>query len=68
MFRLTSSYKASTLGEELFQYILMAALSTVDAYGDNFYMTSKGVMTIEQLIASEKESKYIEKYCFDHNK
>ena len=57
MFRLTSSYKASTLGEELFKYMLMAALTTVDEYSSKFFMISKGMMSIEQFIASEKESK-----------
>ena len=56
LFRLTSSYRESTLSEELFEYMLMVSASTVDDYNDKFFMISKGMMTLEQFIASEQES------------
>ena len=35
-FRLTSSYKESVLGEELFKYMLGVSTATVDEYNDKF--------------------------------
>ncbi|MBQ8762724.1 MAG: YbjN domain-containing protein [Clostridia bacterium] len=57
LFRLTSSYKESTLSEELFEYMLMVAASTVDIYNDKFFMISKGMLTVQQFIESEQSSK-----------
>lgn len=54
-FRLTSCYCDSDLGEELFEFIMMVALSTVDKYNDKFFMLSKGVLTLEQFIESEND-------------
>ena len=53
MFRLTSSYKDSQLGEDLFEYMLMVGASTVDEYNDKFFMISKGMLPLEQFIADE---------------
>ena len=55
MFRLTSSYKDSALGEDLFEYMLMVSASTIDEYNDKFFMISKGMLPLEQFIASETE-------------
>lgn len=52
-FRLTSSYRDSELGEDLFEYMIMCAAATVDAYNDKFFMIAKGMMTLEQFIAQE---------------
>ena len=55
MFRLTSSYKDSALGEDLFEYMLMVSASTIDEYNDKFFMITKGMLPLEQFIASETE-------------
>ena len=53
MFRLTSSYIESILGEELFTYMLMVSAKTIDDYNDKFLMLAKGMMTLEQFIEKE---------------
>lgn len=50
LFRLTSSYKESTLGEALFEYMVVVSAATVDNYNDKFFMMSKGMMTYQQFI------------------
>ena len=52
-YRLTSSYRESTLGEDLFEYMIMVAASTVDEYNDKFFMLAKGMMSVEDFIAKE---------------
>ena len=52
-FRLTSSYRESTLGEELFEYMIMCAAGTIDDYNDKFFMLSKGMMTLQQFLEQE---------------
>lgn len=54
-YRLTSSYRQSQLGEDLFEYMIMVAASTVDKYNDKFFMLSKGMMTIQQFIEFESQ-------------
>lgn len=56
MFRLTSSYKESTLSEALFEYMLMVSAATVDRYNDKFFMLTKGMMSIQQFLESEQNS------------
>lgn len=53
LFRLTSSYKDSVLGEDLFEYMLMVAASTVDEYNDKFFMIAKGMLPLEKFLADE---------------
>ncbi|MBP3437527.1 MAG: hypothetical protein J6K61_06465 [Clostridia bacterium] len=54
-FRLTASYRGGVeLTEELFEYMVYVATSTVDRYNDKFLMLSKGNMTLQQFIESEK--------------
>ena len=53
-FRLNSSYRESTLGEDLFEYMIMCAAGTVDNYNDKFFMVAKGMMTIQQFIEQEQ--------------
>ncbi|MBQ3015663.1 MAG: YbjN domain-containing protein [Clostridia bacterium] len=55
IFRMTSSYRESVLGEELFKYLIMVAASTVDRYNDKFFMISKGMISIQQFIQQENE-------------
>ncbi len=52
-FRLTCSYRESTLSEELFNYMIMVSASTVDNYNDKFFMIAKGMMTVQQFIEQE---------------
>ncbi len=53
LFRLTSSYRESKLSEDLFEYMIMVAASTVDNYNDKFFMLAKDMMTIQQFIEQE---------------
>ena len=53
-FRLTSSYRSSNLGLDLFEYMIMVAASTVDSYNDKFFIISKGVMTLQQFMEQEQ--------------
>lgn len=53
-FRLTTSYIESILGKELFEYMLMISASTIDEYNDKFLMISKGMISFEQFLDSEK--------------
>ena len=55
LFRLTSSYRQSILGEDLFEYMVMVSASTIDEYNDKFFMVAKDMMSIHQFI--EQESK-----------
>ena len=52
-YRLTSSYRESIVGADLFEYVIMVAASTVDQYNDKFLMIAKGRMTIQQFIEQE---------------
>lgn len=54
LFRLTSSYKESTLSEALLEYMLMVGAGTVDKYNDKFFMLTKDMLTIQQFIESEQ--------------
>ena len=56
LFRLTSSYRGSVLSEDLFEYMIVVAASTVDEYNDKFFMISKGMLSIQQFIESEQNS------------
>ena len=44
MFRLTSSFRESILGKELFEYMIMLSTSVVDEYNDKFFAISKGLL------------------------
>ena len=50
IFRLTSSYRESTLGEKLFEYMIMLSSNIIDQYNDKFFMLSKGMMTLQQFM------------------
>lgn len=52
-FRLTSSYRESTLSEDLFEYMILVSASTVDQYNDKFFMIAKGLMTVQQFLEEE---------------
>ena len=52
-FRLTSSYRESVLGADLFEYMIMVSAGTIDNYNDKFFMLSKGMITLQQFIEQE---------------
>jgi len=53
-FRLTSSYRESTLSEAVFEYMIMVSALTVDQYNDKFFMIAKGMMTVQQFLEQEE--------------
>jgi len=50
LFRMTSSYRESLIGKDLFEYMLYVACHTVDDYNDKFLMMIKDKMTLQDLI------------------
>lgn len=54
-FRIVSSFRESILSEELINYMVILAASTVDDYNDKFLMVSKGIMTVQQFIEDENK-------------
>ncbi len=50
IFRLTTSFRDSILSKELFEYMLMVSVVTIDEYNDKFFAVSKGLMSLEQFI------------------
>lgn len=52
-FRLTNSYIDSTLGEDVFQYMLSCACVMVDRYSDKFLALDKGAITIADFITKD---------------
>lgn len=55
IFRISSSFRGSLLGEELFEYMLYLSARTIDKYNDKFFMFSKGLMDMDQFFAEKKE-------------
>ncbi len=53
IFRLTSSYRESTIGDDLFEYMIYVSSGTIDDYNDKFFMLAKGMMTLQQFIEKE---------------
>ncbi len=49
-FRMTNSFRGSTLGEGVFTYMLYCAAHTIDKYNDKFLMLSKGLLSVEQFL------------------
>lgn len=50
LFRMTSSFRASLLGKDVFEYLLFVACKTVDDYNDKFLMIIKEKMSLEDLL------------------
>lgn len=50
IFRLTSSYRESLIGKELFTYMLSCACYTIDEYNDKFLMVAKKEMSAEEIL------------------
>ncbi|MBQ4071018.1 MAG: hypothetical protein IJD51_01210 [Clostridia bacterium] len=51
IFRLTSRFRESLVGTELFNYMIGVSCSTIDAYNDKLFMIGKGRYTLEELKA-----------------
>ena len=51
-----TSYRGNALSEELLEYMLMVAVSTVNEYNNKFFMISEGELTVQQFIESEQAS------------
>ena len=49
-FRLTSSFRNSSIGDGLFDYLVGISCFTVDKYNDKFMALSKGFISIEDFI------------------
>ncbi len=45
-FRLTASFRESTIGDGLFQYLISCCCATVDQYNDQFLAIDKGMLSI----------------------
>lgn len=54
VFRLTTSYVDSVLGEEFFMSMIATSVFTTDDYNDKFLMISKGTLSLEQFIKDVK--------------
>ena len=50
LFRITSSYRGSLIGKELFAYMLMCACCTIDEYNDKFLMVAKSNMSVDEIL------------------
>ncbi len=55
-FRLTSSYRESTIGNDLFTYMIAVSTKTIDDFNDKFFMVDKNMMTLEQFLESLKNN------------
>ena len=49
-FRMTSSFRDSLVGDELFTYMMAISLQTIDKFNDQFFVLSKGMLTLEEFI------------------
>lgn len=54
IFRMTACYIDSILGKELYKMMLIVSSDTIDRYNDKFLMLSKGMVSLEQFIESDK--------------
>ena len=56
LFRLVNTFQDSLIGTALVQYMVSCACATVDRYNDKFLALSKGMMTLEEFIASDRQA------------
>ncbi len=52
-FRQTASFRGSTIGDGLFDYLIRCSCVTVDAYNDQFLAISKGTLSINDFIEKQ---------------
>lgn len=50
IFRMTTSYRGSLIGKELFQYMIGCSCATIDAYNDKLFMVTKMDMSSSEII------------------
>ena len=50
IFRMTSCFRGSKIGDGLFEYLVFCSAATVDDYNDTFFAISKGMMGVDDLI------------------
>lgn len=50
LFRMTSSYRESLVGKDMFEYMLYVSCKTIDDYNDKLLMIIKEKMTLEDLV------------------
>ena len=50
MFRMTSSYRESLIGKNLFDYMITCACYTIDEYNDKFLFVAKNEMSTEEIL------------------
>ena len=53
-FRLTSSYRESELGADLFEYMILVSAGTIDDYNDKFFMLGKNMMSVQDFFNKEE--------------
>ena len=51
IFRLTASFRESTVGEDLFKYLVDVSTFTVDKYNDRFEALNSGKISLEEFMA-----------------
>lgn len=54
VYRLTASYRGSTVSENLFQYMISCACHMVDKYNEQFLAVDKGMLSIADFIERNK--------------
>lgn len=54
LFRLTTSFRESILGKELFAYMIDVSAVTIDEYNDKFFAISKGLISLEKFLEELK--------------
>lgn len=52
VFRMTESFRQSTLGEGFFQYMISCACAMVDGYNDKFLAISTGILSVQDFVKS----------------
>ena len=52
-FRMTSSFIESDIGNDLFTYMLMCSLHTIDEYNDKFLLLSKGAIGLDSFLPKQ---------------
>lgn len=50
VFRMTSSFRDSLIGKDVFEYMLMLSCFTIDKYNDKFLMVAKTNMSNEEIL------------------
>lgn len=52
-FRMTASFRSSTVGEGLFQYMISCSCAMVDMYNDKFLAIDKGFLSLENFLSKD---------------